>query len=131
MLGLCSNNQDTLLLYEYMPNGSLENLLHEKKEESMLPDWTTRHKIAVGVAQALCYLHHDCCPVIVHRDVKPGNILLDADMNARIADFGESKLIQTDLEPMTTIAGSYGYIAPGKSIFLLDFFLRDGKIYFD
>ena len=78
----------------------------------MVADWFTRYKIALGVAQGICYLHHDCDPVIVHRDLKPSNILLDAEMEARVADFGVAKLIQTD-ESMSVIAGSYGYIAPG------------------
>lgn len=112
LLGCCSNNEDTLLLYEYMPNGSLADLLHGNKEANMLADWMTRYKISVGVAQGLCYLHQDCYPVIVHRDVKPGNILLDANMDARVADFGVAKLIQTHTESTSVIAGSYGYIAP-------------------
>ncbi|KAH9301060.1 hypothetical protein KI387_012643, partial [Taxus chinensis] len=111
LLGCCSNNETTLLLYEYMPNGSLADLLHGNKEANMLADWMTRYKVAVGVAQGLMYLHHDCYPVVVHRDVKPSNILLDADMEARVADFGVAKLIQSD-ESMSVIAGSYGYIAP-------------------
>ncbi|XP_068649902.1 leucine-rich repeat receptor-like protein kinase TDR [Aristolochia californica] len=112
LLGCCSNNDCTMLLYEYMPNGSLDDLLHGKiKGENLVADWVTRYKIALGVAQGICYLHHDCDPVIVHRDLKPSNILLDAKMEARVADFGVAKLIQTD-ESMSVVAGSYGYIAP-------------------
>ncbi|KAF2311702.1 hypothetical protein GH714_026161 [Hevea brasiliensis] len=79
--------------------------------ENLVADWFTRYKIALGVAQGICYLHHDCDPVIVHRDLKPSNILLDGEMEARVADFGVAKLIQSD-ESMSVIAGSYGYIAP-------------------
>ncbi|BAT91327.1 hypothetical protein LR48_Vigan08g210400 [Vigna angularis] len=112
LLGCCSNKECTMLLYEYMPNGNLDDLLHAKnKGDNLVADWFTRYKIALGVAQGISYLHHDCDPVIVHRDLKPSNILLDADMEARVADFGVAKLIQTD-ESMSVIAGSYGYIAP-------------------
>ena len=106
-----------MLLYEYMPNGNLDDLLHAKnKGENLVADWVTRYKIALGVAQGICYLHHDCDPVIVHRDLKPSNILLDGEMEARVADFGVAKLIQSD-ESMSVIAGSYGYIAPGTFCF--------------
>ncbi|KAL5569883.1 hypothetical protein UlMin_026458 [Ulmus minor] len=112
LLGCCSNREVTMLLYEFMPNGSLDDLLHGKnKAQNLVADWITRYKIALGVAQGICYLHHDCDPVIVHRDLKPSNILLDADMEARVADFGVAKLIHCD-ESMSVIAGSYGYIAP-------------------
>ncbi|XP_031095947.1 leucine-rich repeat receptor-like protein kinase TDR [Ipomoea triloba] len=112
LLGCCTNNQGTMLLYEYMPNGSLDDLLHgTNKGINVVADWVTRYKILLGVAQGICYLHHDCDPVIIHRDLKPSNILLDSKIEARVADFGVAKLVQND-ESMSIIAGSYGYIAP-------------------
>lgn len=112
LLGCCTNRDCTMLLYEYMPNGSLDDLLHGgDKTMTAAAEWTALYQIAIGVAQGICYLHHDCDPVIVHRDLKPSNILLDADFEARVADFGVAKLIQTD-ESMSVVAGSYGYIAP-------------------
>ncbi|KAM0924928.1 hypothetical protein ACQ4PT_004804 [Festuca glaucescens] len=112
LLGFCSNNETNLLVYEYMPNGSLGELLHGKKGEHLL--WDTRYKIAVEAAKGLCYLHHDCSPLILHRDVKSNNILLDSDFEAHVADFGLAKFLQDTgaSECMSAIAGSYGYIAP-------------------
>lgn len=110
----CTNNIDTsLLVYEYMPNGSLGDLLHGKKSEVL--DWSARFKIALGAAKGLAYLHHDCVPPIVHRDVKPNNILLDSEYEAHIADFGLAKVLNNYNENGFTIsgvAGSVGYIAP-------------------
>ena len=79
-------------------------------------DWPTRYKIAVDAAEGLSYLHHDCVPSIVHRDVKSNNILLDVDFGARVADFGVAKAVETTpkgAKSMSVIAGSCGYIAPG------------------
>ncbi|XP_062195087.1 leucine-rich repeat receptor-like protein kinase TDR [Phragmites australis] len=119
LLGWCTNGEATMLLYEYMPNGSLEDLLHGPgarataatgKPKAQL-DWDARHKIAVGVAQGVSYLHHDCQPAVAHRDLKPSNILLDANMEARVADFGVAKALQ-GAAAMSSVAGSCGYIAP-------------------
>ncbi|KAK8606940.1 hypothetical protein V6N13_052692 [Hibiscus sabdariffa] len=112
LLGFCSNHETNLLVYEYMPNGSLGEVLHGKKGGHL--HWDTRYKIAVDAAKGLCYLHHDCSPLIVHRDVKSNNILLDSDFEAHVADFGLAKFLQDSgtSECMSAIAGSYGYIAP-------------------
>uniref|UniRef100_A0A0D9WRM8 non-specific serine/threonine protein kinase n=1 Tax=Leersia perrieri TaxID=77586 RepID=A0A0D9WRM8_9ORYZ len=113
LLGYCSNKSVKLLLYNYIPNGNLQQLL--KDNQSL--DWDTRYKIAVGAAQGLAYLHHDCVPAILHRDVKCNNILLDSKYEAYLADFGLAKLMNSPNyhHAMSRIAGSYGYIAPGKS----------------
>ncbi|KAK4760922.1 hypothetical protein SAY87_005815 [Trapa incisa] len=112
LLGFCSNHETKLLVYEYMLNGSLGEVLHGKKGGHLL--WETRYKIAVEAAKGLCYLHHDCSPLIVHRDVKSNNILLDSNFEAHVADFGLAKFLQDSgaSECMSAIAGSYGYIAP-------------------
>ncbi|KAL4360906.1 hypothetical protein GQ457_04G005800 [Hibiscus cannabinus] len=113
-LWCCCNARDgQLLVYEYMPNGSLGDLLHSSK--GGLLDWPTRYKIALDAADGLSYLHHDCVPPIVHRDVKSNNILLDGEFGARVADFGVAKIVKRvgkAAESMSVIAGSCGYIAP-------------------
>lgn len=108
----CTTRDCKLLVYEYMPNGSLGDLLHSCK--GGLLDWPTRYKIIVDAAEGLSYLHHDCVPPIVHRDVKSNNILLDGDFGARVADFGVAKVVDASGKPksMSVIAGSCGYIAP-------------------
>ncbi|EFJ29155.1 hypothetical protein SELMODRAFT_171048 [Selaginella moellendorffii] len=111
LLSCCWNADTDLLIFEYMPNGSLRDVLHSKKVANL--DWNTRYRIALRAAQALSYLHHDCSPPLLHRDVKSANILLDADYEPKLADFGITKLLKgSDDETMTNIAGSYGYIAP-------------------
>ncbi|KAL5683982.1 hypothetical protein ACJX0J_010367, partial [Zea mays] len=112
LLGFCSNNETNLLVYEYMPNGSLGEMLHGKKGGHL--HWDTRYSIAIEAAKGLCYLHHDCSPLILHRDVKSNNILLDSNFEAHVADFGLAKFLQDSgaSECMSAIAGSYGYIAP-------------------
>lgn len=113
LMALCSNKETNLLIYEYMPNGSLGELLHGKKGGCVLK-WDTRLKIAIEAAKGLCYLHHDCSPLIIHRDVKSNNILLSSDFEAHVADFGLAKFLHEGgaSECMSAIAGSYGYIAP-------------------
>ncbi|KAK9287236.1 hypothetical protein L1049_015649 [Liquidambar formosana] len=95
-----------------MKNGSLGEALHGKKGGFL--GWSLRYKIAIEAAKGLCYLHHDCSPLIVHRDVKSNNILLNSSFEAHVADFGLAKFLIDGgaSECMSAIAGSYGYIAP-------------------
>ncbi|KAK1613949.1 hypothetical protein QYE76_019466 [Lolium multiflorum] len=103
-----------MMLYEFMPNGSLWEALHGGTPETrtMLVDWVSRYNVAAGVAQGLAYLHHDCHPAILHRDIKSNNILLDTDMQARVADFGLARALARSGESVSVVVGSYGYIAP-------------------
>ncbi|KAI3724378.1 hypothetical protein L2E82_36151 [Cichorium intybus] len=112
LLGYVCNRDTNLLLYEFMSHGSLGEILHGPKGAHL--QWETRHKIAIEAAKGLCYLHHDCSPLIIHRDVKSNNILLDSDYEAHVADFGLAKYLRDagGSECMSSIAGSYGYIAP-------------------
>ncbi|KAG2244923.1 hypothetical protein Bca4012_080030 [Brassica carinata] len=113
LLAFCSNKDVNLLVYEYMPNGSLGEVLHGKA--GVFLKWETRLQIALEAAKGLCYLHHDCSPLIIHRDVKSNNILLGPDFEAHVADFGLAKFMLQDngaSECMSSVAGSYGYIAP-------------------
>ncbi|RCV30861.1 hypothetical protein SETIT_6G129800v2 [Setaria italica] len=103
-----------LLVYEYMPGGSLGDLLHGGKGSGLL-DWPARHRIMAGAAEGLAYLHHDCTPPVLHRDVKSSNILLDADLGAKVADFGVARVLGDGHAAVTAIAGSCGYIAPEYS----------------
>ncbi|CAN4121266.1 unnamed protein product [Withania somnifera] len=101
-----------LLFYDYMENGSLWDLLHGPTKKKKL-DWVTRLRIALGSAQGLAYLHHDCSPRIIHRDVKSSNILLDKDFEAHLTDFGIAKSLCTSKTYTSTyIMGTIGYIDP-------------------
>ncbi|VFQ80781.1 unnamed protein product [Cuscuta campestris] len=112
LYGYCYRHDSSLLLYEYMENGSLGEILHGNKENCIL-SWNDRYKIALGAAEGLCYLHHDCKPQIIHRDIKSNNILLDEMLEAHVGDFGLAKLIDMPYsKSMSSVAGSYGYIAP-------------------
>ncbi|KAI3465190.1 hypothetical protein Pfo_021853 [Paulownia fortunei] len=119
----------SLLIYEYMPNGNLWDALHRGK---VLLDWPTRHQIALGIAQGLAYLHHDLMRPIIHRDIKSTNILLDVNYQPKVADFGIAKVLQargSKDSTTTVIAGTYGYLAPGKKPVEADFGENKNIIY--
>lgn len=105
--------QFNLLIYELMPNGGLDAFLHRRCKGGKSLDWATRHKIALGAARGIAYLHHDCVPHIIHRDIKSSNILLDQNMEARVSDFGLATLMEPDQTHVSTVvAGTFGYLAP-------------------
>ncbi|KAF6144444.1 hypothetical protein GIB67_024671 [Kingdonia uniflora] len=112
LLGYLHNDSDVMMVYEYMQNGSLGETLHGKEAGKLLIDWVSRYNIAVGVAHGIAYLHHDCNPPVIHRDVKSNNILLDVNLDARVADFGLARMMIQRNETVSMVAGSYGYIAP-------------------
>eukprot|EP00250_Pteridium_aquilinum_P011612 c20193_g2_i1 orf=904-2358(+) len=115
LIGACVSTTDTtgyqrIIVCEYMPNGSLYDHLFIKKTTM---NWPLRQNIALGIVRGLAYLHQDVQPAIIHRDIKASNILLDANWNARVADFGLAKFRPEGASHLTTkVAGTQGYVAP-------------------
>lgn len=108
--GYCNSPTSKLLIYDFLPGGSLDEALHERSEQL---DWDARVNIIMGAAKGLAYLHHDCSPRIIHRDIKSSNILLDGNLEARVSDFGLAKLLEDEESHITTVvAGTFGYLAP-------------------
>ncbi|OWM65428.1 LRR receptor-like serine/threonine-protein kinase [Punica granatum] len=115
LLGWGANRKSKILFYDYLPNGTLGGLLHEGCGSGGTFGWETRFKIALGVAEGLAYLHHDCVPAILHRDVKAHNILLGEQYEPCLADFGLARLVEEDRSSFSAnpqLAGSCGYMAP-------------------
>ncbi|XP_074579370.1 proline-rich receptor-like protein kinase PERK15 [Curcuma longa] len=111
LVGYCIAGAQRMLVYEFVPNGTLEYHLHVNNNRVM--DWSTRLKIAIGSAKGLAYLHEDCHPRIIHRDIKTANILLDDNFDAMVADFGLAKFnSDTNTHVSTRIMGTFGYLAP-------------------
>ncbi|PPS13138.1 hypothetical protein GOBAR_AA07504 [Gossypium barbadense] len=111
LVGYCIARQQRMLVYEFLPNKTLEYHLHEKNLPVM--DFPTRLRIALGSAKGLAYLHEDCHPRIIHRDIKSANILLDYNFEAKVADFGLAKLSTDNHTHVSTrVMGTFGYLAP-------------------
>ncbi|XP_021763438.1 probable serine/threonine-protein kinase PBL7 [Chenopodium quinoa] len=116
LIGYCAEvGNERFLVHEYLPLGSLDKHLHDRSSQGMPPlDWNTRMKIALGTASALEYIHQKAAPPVIYRNLKPSNILLDSDFNAKLSDFGLAKLGPTgDKEYVSaSIPENLGYIAP-------------------
>ncbi|XP_059063466.1 probable L-type lectin-domain containing receptor kinase S.5 [Cryptomeria japonica] len=112
--GWCHERDELLLVYDYMPNGSLNKFLFDRTGATPL-NWARRHRILCGLASALLYLHEGWEQRVVHRDVKPSNVMLDGEFNARLGDFGLARFIENDdatPDVTTRLAGTPGYMAP-------------------
>lgn len=117
LLGYCADQHHRLLVFEFMPNGNLQQHLHQIPQygEVYQPlDWWTRLRIALDCARALEFLHEHSSPSIIHRDFKPSNVLLDHNFRAKVSDFGMAKVGSEKLngQVLTRVLGTTGYLAP-------------------
>nr|XP_011468512.1 PREDICTED: probable receptor-like protein kinase At5g39030 [Fragaria vesca subsp. vesca] len=114
LVGFCADGFIRALIYEYLPNGSLQNYLSSADDKNSFLGWEKLQDIALGIAKGIEYLHQGCDQRILHFDIKPNNILLDHDFTPKVSDFGLAKLCSKDQSAisMTTARGTMGYIAP-------------------
>ena len=104
------------LAYEYMERGSLLSVL-SNDAEAVEFNWIKRMNAIKSTTHALCHMHHECVPVIVHRDITSNNILLNSELAAFVSDFGMAKFLDLDSSNQTLVARTYGYLVPGKLLF--------------
>ncbi|KAG0483213.1 hypothetical protein HPP92_011297 [Vanilla planifolia] len=111
LVGYCIAENQRLLVYDFVPNNTLYHHLHGKG--NLVMNWTLRVKVAAGAAHGIAYLHEDCQPRIIHRDIKSSNILLDKNFEAQVSDFGLARLAMDACTHVTTrVMGTFGYLAP-------------------
>ncbi|XP_059071979.1 L-type lectin-domain containing receptor kinase IX.1-like [Cryptomeria japonica] len=112
LLGWCHQKGELLLVYEYLPKGSLDKYIYGEEEDTL--DWDRRYSIACDIASALVYLHEEWDQRVIHRDVKASNVMLDSNFNAKLGDFGLARVVERDqvVSHTTVVAGTLGYLAP-------------------